>query len=151
MTVNNDTKVVLTSMEDEKGNKRSFEISYDAASLSEYVRDSYVEPESDIEKVEIPVLRVKGDCLEKVVDFMVHYHEEKMKDIPTPLGGNSFNEVSAGVGVGVCVRECVFVFVCMRESPGGLSSFVHLGIVCCSHLTGHDGIIPLYLLLSAML
>ena len=41
---------------------------------------------------------MSSDCLEKVVEFLKHYKEEKMKDIPTPLGGSSFNEVSEASG-----------------------------------------------------
>ena len=49
-----------------------------------------IEP-SDDDVIEI--LRVSSECLQKVVEFLKHYHEEKMKEIPTPLGGSSFNEV----------------------------------------------------------
>jgi hypothetical protein len=39
------------------------------------------------------VLRVKGKCLEKVVEFLTHYSIEPMDDIPRLLDGNSFEEV----------------------------------------------------------
>jgi Skp1 family, tetramerisation domain len=84
----------LKSMADENGNCREFDISYGAAKLSELIKDSVGEDfEEDDVVPEIDVPRVKGDCLAKVVDFMKHYKEEPMKEIPTPLGGSSFNEV----------------------------------------------------------
>jgi hypothetical protein len=93
----NENKIVkLKSMPDENGDVRVFEVPYGAAQISELVRDSVGEIENDEEDempLEVDVLRVKGDCLEKVVDFMKHFKEEKMKEIPTPLGGSSFNEV----------------------------------------------------------
>jgi hypothetical protein len=85
----------LKSMPDDNGNSREFEISYGAAKLSELIKDSVGEDfEEDDAMPEIDVPRVKGDCLEKVVDFMKHYNYEPMKEIPTPLGGSSFNEVN---------------------------------------------------------
>jgi Skp1 family, tetramerisation domain len=88
----------LRSMPDENGVSRDFEISYGAAKLSELIKDSVGEEieDDDAAVQEIDVPRVKGDCLEKVVAFMKHYKEEPMKEIPTPLGGSSFNEVSSG-------------------------------------------------------
>jgi hypothetical protein len=84
----------LKSMPNENGTSREFEISYGAAKLSELIKDSVGEDfEEDDAMPEIDVPRVKGDCLEKVVDFMKHYNVEPMKEIPTPLGGSSFNEV----------------------------------------------------------
>jgi S-phase kinase-associated protein 1 len=93
----NEAKIVkLKSMPDENGDVRVFEVMYGAARISELVRDSVGGIDDDEESempLEVDVLRVKGDCLEKVVDFMKHFNEEKMKEIPTPLGGSSFNEV----------------------------------------------------------
>ncbi|KAG7349540.1 Skp1 family, dimerization domain containing protein [Nitzschia inconspicua] len=84
----------LKSMPDENGNSREFEISYGAAKLSELIKDSVGDDfEEDDTMPEIDVPRVKGDCLEKVVSFLQHYRKEPMKEIPTPLGGSSFNEV----------------------------------------------------------
>ena len=92
-TASDDTMLHLKSMADENGKKREFEIKLGAAKLSELIKDSVGEEEDQEDSIEIDVLRVKGDCLEKVVDFLKHYHEEPMKEIPTPLGGSSFNEV----------------------------------------------------------
>ncbi len=81
-------------MADENGDQRMFEIPYAAARISELICDATGDQDHDGDKpMEIEIGRVKGDCLEKVVDFMNHYHQETMKAIPTPLGGNTFNEV----------------------------------------------------------
>jgi len=92
------TMIKLKSMPDENGKVEVFEISVAAAQISELVRDAAGEEHDDDdddngEAIEIDISRVKGPCLAKVVGFMKHYHKEKMKEIPTPLGGNSFNEV----------------------------------------------------------
>lgn len=95
------TMIKLRSMADEDGNTQVFDISMAAARISDLIRDAAGEPEDredddddvDNPPLEIEVARVKGPCLAKVVDFMIHHHEEKMKEIPTPLGGSSFNEV----------------------------------------------------------
>jgi hypothetical protein len=73
-----------------------------AAALSEYVLnacgrgteddDNETELESEFENVD--VLRVTSGALSKVVDFLKHYKEEPMKNIPTPLGASTFDEVS---------------------------------------------------------
>jgi len=70
---------------------QSFELSEKAASISELCRDS--PRDEDEEVTEIAVLRVSGETLAKVVEYMKHYAEQTMKEIPTPLGGSSFNEV----------------------------------------------------------
>lgn len=98
-TDNDDTTMIkLKSMPDENGNVDIFEISVAAAQISELVRDAAPEDHDDDDDdggaaFEIDIARVKGSCLAKVVDFVKHHHIEKMKEIPTPLGGSSFNEV----------------------------------------------------------
>ena len=67
-----------------------FELTESAAEISELLKDS--PREEDDEVTEIDIVRVASPCLEKVVEFMKHYDEEKMKEIPTPLGGSTFNE-----------------------------------------------------------
>lgn len=79
-----------------------FELPVAAAALSEYVLnacgrgtdddENEPEPEGDFQPVD--VLRVSSGALKKVVDFLKHYKEEPMKNIPTPLGASTFNEVS---------------------------------------------------------
>ena len=63
-----------------------------AAKVSVLLMDMPREEDSDTTSIDIT--RVNSECLGKVVDFMVHYAEEEMKEIPTPLGGSSFEEVS---------------------------------------------------------
>ena len=101
------TMIKLRSMADEDGNTEVFDISMAAAKISDLIRDAAgVEDREDDDDddedetpLEIEVSRVKGPCLAKVVDFMKHHHEEKMKEIPTPLGGSSFNEVRRQVAL----------------------------------------------------
>jgi S-phase kinase-associated protein 1 len=94
------TMIKLRSMADEDGNTQVFDISMAAAKISDLIKDAAGvddreddDDDDDETPLEIEVSRVKGPCLAKVVDFMKHHHEEKMKEIPTPLGGSSFNEV----------------------------------------------------------
>ncbi|CAB9501828.1 ubiquitin ligase complex SCF subunit sconC [Seminavis robusta] len=77
-----------------------FFLPIEAAEVAELVRDSLDENEDDDdddqrnkEQREVDVIRVSCDCLAKVVDFLKHHDEEPMTEIPTPLGGNSFEEV----------------------------------------------------------
>lgn len=98
-STNEKTVIKLKSMPDENGDVQVFEISKGAAQISELVRDAAPEDDDDDDdgdgpSFEIDIARVKGPCLEKVVDFMKHHHIEKMKEIPTPLGGSSFNDAS---------------------------------------------------------
>lgn len=68
-----------------------FELPVKAAMVSELVKDS-IENEDD-ETQTVDVIRVSTDCLSKVVDFLKHNDEEQMLEIPTPLNGNTFEEV----------------------------------------------------------
>ena len=79
----------------------SFELTKRAACMADFVKDSLGDNEdddggdddNDNNKVVVDVLRVNGECLAKVVDFLKHHDEEAMPEIPTPLGGNTFREV----------------------------------------------------------
>ena len=91
-------------MEDEDENKKielrskdgvSFTIPEKAAKVSVLLMDMPREEDGDTTSIDIA--RVNSECLGKVVDFMNHYAEEEMKEIPTPLGGSSFEEVSLDV------------------------------------------------------
>jgi len=95
---NDKTMIKLRSMADEDGNTQVFEISLKAAQISDLILNAHGDDDDDDDDDddtprEIEVPRVKGNCLAKVVDFMKHHHVEKMKEIPTPLGGSSFDEV----------------------------------------------------------
>jgi hypothetical protein len=83
-----DDRVITLKSKDEK----VFQLPADAAQISDLVKDSLGDSDDEV----IEILRVSSDCLEKVVEFLQHYKEEKMKEIPTPLGGSSFNEVCLG-------------------------------------------------------
>ena len=93
-----DDRIIKLKSKDEQ----VFELTADAASISDLVRDSLTDAEDDDP---IEILRVSSDCLEKVVEFLKHYKEENMKEIPTPLGGSSFNEVRAKT------RVCTSFFI----------------------------------------
>jgi hypothetical protein len=120
-------KLLLRSMPDEKGEQRTFEIPYAAAKLSELIVDATGDHDQEEEDedggdgttntatttpMEIDISRVKGDCLEKVVAFLIHYHEEPMKPIPTPLGGGSFNEVRKS-GVRSGQNDTIYLYICV--------------------------------------
>ena len=72
--------VKLRSMADEDGKTEVFELPYEAAMISDLVRDALAADEDDDDDDddeepstrEVEVLRVKGPCLAKVVDFMKH-------------------------------------------------------------------------------
>lgn len=68
-----------------------FEITAKEGKIAQLILDAT--DENDDEEAEIVIARVGPECLGKVVDFMKHYAVEKMKEIPTPLGGSTFNEV----------------------------------------------------------
>lgn len=70
---------------------KEFEVSESACKISEFLIDTPRNEDKEVTEIEIP--RVSGETLEKVVEYMKHYAEEKMKEVPTPLGGNSFDEV----------------------------------------------------------
>ena len=69
-----------------------FELTEKEGEIAQLIRDATEDNEDD--EAEIIIERVGSECLRKVVDFMKHYAVEKMKEIPTPLGGSTFNEVS---------------------------------------------------------
>ena len=72
----------------------TFELTAEAAKVAGFVNDTLgidEDTDSDFEPLEIP--RVKSEPLKYVVDFLTHYAEDKMPEIPTPLGGDKFEEV----------------------------------------------------------
>ena len=84
----------------------SFELSKRAACASDFVRDSLGEEDDDDDDDDdndngddnhrrttvVDVLRVSGDCLAKVVEFLQHHDEEAMPEIHPPLVGKYFLE-----------------------------------------------------------
>ena len=57
-----------------------FEVTESEGSISEFIKDT---TEESGEAVTVDVPRVNGACLEKIVEFMKHYKEDKMMEIPT--------------------------------------------------------------------
>lgn len=98
-----------------------FEVPIDAAKIADLVQDSVGVAEEDeaddddgMPSGSLSILRVKKDCLQKVVDYMKHYKEEPMRDILTPLGGNTFDEV----GLSLRVRqELLYLVSCQLLFP----------------------------------
>ena len=82
----------------------SFELPVKAAILSNLVKDMGDSGDNDddnndneetiVFREPIDLVRVRGEVLEKVVDFLKHYHEEPMLEIQIPLQGSSLEEVS---------------------------------------------------------
>ena len=75
--------VTLVSRDDQK-----FELPLNAARLSEMVNnalnlDAGEDDNEDEDLRPVEILRVTAECLEKVVDFLKHYNEDKMTDIPS--------------------------------------------------------------------
>ena len=64
---------------------------YDAACLSQVVKDAQPEEDGEVDDVEIS--KVESACLAKVVEFLKHYHEDPMTEIKTPLEDNNFEGV----------------------------------------------------------
>lgn len=70
---------------------RIFEVNFQAAKLSDFVLDTTNTMPDGSAAIELQ--RVDEATLEKVVEFLIHHMDEPMNEIPTPLGGNSFNEI----------------------------------------------------------
>ena len=58
---------------------------------------------TSLEQQTVPIQKVMGPTLEKVVEFLIHLEQEHFKSIPLPLPGISFDEVRMGMRVGVVV------------------------------------------------
>ena len=65
--------------------------------------DDAEDDDAPTELVPLELARVEGSVLAKVVEYLTHYAEEPMKEIPQPLGGTTFNEVSI-----IYVRNCLY-------------------------------------------
>ena len=95
MTTENPNELMITLI---SRDEREVRIPKKAAILSGFIHDTLnIDDEEDEPESYEPVhvLRVNGDCLEKVVEFLIHYAEDPFPEIRKPLVGNSLNEVSA--------------------------------------------------------
>ena len=65
---------------------------YAAARLSHVVRDAQAEEDDGVIDTpeDVQIIKVESRCLEKVVEFLKHYHEEPLVEIKTPLEDNTF-------------------------------------------------------------
>jgi len=90
-TMSVDTIIKLRSSPDGDRESMEFEITLEEGEISDLIRDA-TEDRTESE-IEIEISRLKPKCLEKVVEFMKYYPQEKMKEIMTPLNGSTFNEV----------------------------------------------------------
>ena len=92
-----------------------FEITAKEGKIAQLILDAT--DENDDEEAEIVIARVGPECLGKVVDFMKHYAVEKMKEIPTPLGGSTFNEVRRFAAAKLWPARLVIADVANVTSP----------------------------------
>ena len=84
------TTIKLVSNDD-----KEFVLPTATARLSKIVDNAFDDEEDNVTPPEtFDILRVRGECLEKVVEFLKHYVEEPMREIPMPLGGSTMDEVS---------------------------------------------------------
>ena len=83
-----ETIVKIKCADDEE---RVFEITLEEGEISELIRNATEGREDAV--IEVPIDRVKAACLAKVVEYLKHYKEENMREIPTPLDFPTFNEV----------------------------------------------------------
>ena len=49
--------------------------------------------DDDVSPEDVEIVKVDSPCLEKVVEFLKHYHEEPLNEIKTPLEENTFDGV----------------------------------------------------------
>jgi Skp1 family, tetramerisation domain len=93
-TAKDETSITLISRDG-----LNFEVPKSAALLSEFIKDTLDIDDEDDEPDSyqpVHVLRVDGDCLQKVVDFLCHYKHDPLPEIRQPLVGNSLQEVRKG-------------------------------------------------------
>lgn len=76
--------------------RETFQLPKSAAVLSGFIEDTLdIDDEEEEPEVyhSVNVLRVDGECLKKVVDFLIHFQQDPLPEIHQPLTGNSLNEV----------------------------------------------------------
>ena len=94
-----DAEKMVTLMSSDR--EEEFKVPIEAAMISDLVRNSLPggddDDDDDAVDVEGPlvvdIMRVKKDCLAKVVDFMQRYVRDPMIEIATPLNGDTFEQV----------------------------------------------------------
>mmetsp|Transcript_741 Transcript_741/g.1794 ORF Transcript_741/g.1794 Transcript_741/m.1794 type:complete len:156 (+) Transcript_741:185-652(+) len=95
MNDDTETTITLTSKPQEDGTTRSFQIPYAAAQISGTIMDAVGgDDDSDDddggerEETVVPLEQIDAACLEKIVKFLIHFKDEKMREIPaTSFGG----------------------------------------------------------------
>ena len=84
----------------------------DTVSADEGAEDGTGDEQMTLEPINMP--RVKGACLKKIVEFLIHHSEDPMKEIPHPLPADTFSEVRAArarkPGPWTWFLICTFVF-----------------------------------------
>ena len=71
-----------------------FELPVTVANLSKLVEDATIGEDVGISTgATIKLSLIKGDCLERVVEFLVKYQEEPLTEIALPLGGKMFASI----------------------------------------------------------
>ena len=110
-----------------------FTLPMKAASVAELVRDSLPEDDEDLEEEikKVDVIRVSEGCLAHVVEFLQHHDEEPMKEIPTPLGGNTFHEVRACCSQS---KDCDPIIVLTEKANRSLYTLQQVSFTLFYHL-----------------
>lgn len=109
--VEKETMIALVSR-----NGQKFQVPKAAAVLSGFIKDTLDIDDEDEEPENyqsVHVLRVNGDCLQKVVDFLVHYHQDPIPEISQPLVGNSLHEVNCSFMYPRSVHFCKGALLCV--------------------------------------
>eukprot|EP00978_Attheya_sp_CCMP212_P041818 scaffold244618_cov52-Attheya_sp.AAC.1 len=74
-----------------------FELSVEAASLSEVLSDAFDTDEymdnSGEDTTPIDVTKIRAACLQNVIDYLTHYQTDPMNEITTPLDGDTLREI----------------------------------------------------------
>lgn len=63
------------------------------AKLSQLVSDATEKFEDCDTTPPVEILKVESECLAKVIDFLMHYQQDPLEEIKTPLSDNTFNGV----------------------------------------------------------
>jgi hypothetical protein len=118
-----DAEKMVTLMSSDR--EEEFKVPIEAAMISDLVRNSLPGGDDDDDEDEVvdsegplvvDIMRVKKDCLAKVVDFMQQYVRDPMIEISTPLNGDTFEQVrSVRYESCLLLKECVWIRVVFSE------------------------------------